>query len=112
MYKPLMPFSIKARLQTFTYSKVNGVSKKVYTDSIYFFCSVRTFGGTEKVINDKYVIEDTAVIDTLFNPSIVSGCRIILLDDNSEWDILSTPENIERRNQFLTFKVKRVKGGA
>ena len=93
-------------------TKINGVVKKTFTELDNFFCSAKSYGGTEKVINDKYVIEDTMQIETWYRPDIVSGCRIKLLDDNSEWEILNTPEDIDRRHQFLVFKVKRIVGGA
>ena len=111
MYKPKRPFNVPAVLLVPEYKKINGVEKKKYSEGIKFFCSVRSFGGTEKVVNDKYVIEDTAEVDTFFYPEIKSNCRVKLLDDGSEWEIINSPENIERRNQFLKFKLKRIKGG-
>jgi hypothetical protein len=36
----------------------------------------------------------------------------VRLSDGAVFDILGEPENIEMRNQFLKFKVRRVKGGA
>lgn len=112
MYKPKQPFNVPAQLLICEYKKINGVEKKSFVDDIQFFCSAKSYGGTEKIINDKYVIEDTIEIETWFNPKITSECRVKLLDDNSEWEIISPPENIERRNQFLKFKMKRIQGGA
>lgn len=112
MYKPTQPFNVKAKLLKATFEKVNGFTKKTYSEGIEFFCSAKSYGGTEKVINDKYVIEDTMLIDTWFNPEITSECKIRLLDDNSEWEIINTPEDINRRKQFLKFKVKRIRGNA
>lgn len=111
MYRPKLPFNVPARLLTPVYTQVKTVTKKEYVESINFFCSARSFGGTEKMINDQYVVEDTMEIDCYFYPEIGSDCRVRLLDDGSEWDIISPPENIERRNQFLKFKIKRVRGG-
>ena len=112
MYKPQQPFNVPAQILTATYTKVNGVNKKVYTATDNFFCSAKSYGGTEKTINGVYVVEDTMQIETYFRPDIDSSCHIKLLDDNSEWEIITPPENIERRNRFLVFKVRRVKGGA
>lgn len=75
-----------------------------------FMGSFRTFGGTEVEVNGVITIRNTAVIDTWFNPNIASDCRIKLLDDGSMWEIIGTPENIDRRNQFMQFKAEAVKG--
>ena len=112
MYRPAQPFNVPAQILTATYTKVNGVNKKTFTEGDNFFCSAKSYGGTEKTINGVYVVEDTMQIETYFRPDITSIDHIKLLDDNSEWEIITPPENIERRNRFLVFKVRRVKGGA
>lgn len=116
----LIPKSIK---------QVKGVKKKEYptieealsvkdknNNSInLFFGSFKTYGGTEvkeKVVNGIYVIEDTANIETWYRPDITSNCRIGRANDGAIFDIINEPENINMRNQFLKFKVRRVKGGA
>lgn len=112
MYRPSSNFNVKAIILIPTIKKINGVNVKSYTEDEGFFCSAKSYGGTEKVIDDKYVIEDTLNIETRYNPKITSECKIKLLDDNSEWEIISPPENIDRRNKFLKFKLKKINGGA
>lgn len=112
MYRPRQPFNVPARLLSPVYTQIRSVTKKEYEESINFFCSAKSYGGTERIINDQYVIEDTMEVECYFYPEIVANCRVRLLDDGSEWDIVSPPENIERRNQFLKFKIRRVRGGA
>lgn len=112
MYKPTQPFNVAATILIPATVKVNGVNQKTFTEWDNFFCSAKSYGGTEKVINGVYAIEDTMQIETYYRPDINASCRIRLLDDNSEWEIISDPENIERRNQFLSFKVRRIAGGA
>lgn len=109
-------------------TKVNGVNKKEYPtieealsvkdkkgNSInLFFGSFKTYQGTfikESNINGLFSIEDTANIETWYRPDITSNCRIARANDNAIYDIINEPENINMRNQFLKFKVKRVKGG-
>lgn len=80
-----------------------------------FFGSFKTYGGTEnkeKTINGLYVIEDTAVIETWYRPDITSNCRIARASDNTIYEVMNEPEDINQRHQFLKFKVRRVKGGA
>lgn len=106
--------------------QVKGVNKKEYPtieealaikdkndNSInLFFGSFKSYGGTEKIVNGIYSIEDTANIETWYRPDISSNCRIARANDGAIFDVINEPENINMRNQFLKFKVKRVKGGA
>lgn len=113
-YHPRLPFSTPLYLLVPSYETVKGVPVKTYpdpTDGELIFCTFKTYGGTERNINDIYSIEDTAVIETWFRPDITSECRIVRTD-GATYEIINEPENIELRNQFCKFKVQRVKGGA
>lgn len=112
MYKPSSPFNVPALILHGKFENVNGIRTKNYVEGEQIFVSAKSYGGTEKVINNVYVIEDTLIIDTMYRNDIKSTDRIRLLDDNSEWEILNTPEDIDRMHLYLKFKVKRVKGGA
>lgn len=125
-YRPTIENPISLVLLVPTYKKVSGVAKKEYPtikealadldekgNSInLFFGSFKTYGGTEKNVNGVYSIEDTANIETWYRPDIKANCRIAVANTEAIYDILGEPENINMRNQFLKFKVKRVKGGA
>lgn len=111
-YKPSMPFTVPALILRCENKKVNGINTKVLTEGDRIDVSARSFGGTERIINDKVVIEDTIQIETWYRPDIKSKDCIRLLDDGSEWEIVTPPEDIDRRHQFLKFKVQRRKGGA
>lgn len=111
-YKPQQPFNVPARILKGSFEKINGVNVKKFTEGALIWISAKSYGGTEKVINDKYIIVDTLSIETWYRPDICSEDAIKLLDDNSIWEILNTPEDIERRHQFLKFKVQRYKGKA
>ena len=98
-----------------TYAKKNGKEVPVYPDvddasNEMFFCSFKTYGGTEKVIDGVYAIEDTANIFGYYTPTIKSNCRIVRLQDNAVFSVINEPENVDMRNQFIKFKVKRIKG--
>lgn len=111
MYKPSAPFNVSMMVLVPTFENVNGVPKKTYpNDGMMIQGSFRTFGGTEKVINGVLTLENTAVVETFFNPTIKADCRIKLLDFNDVYEIMGDPENIELRNQFLKFKVKKIGG--
>ena len=113
-YKPSVPFNVPLLLLVPTHSKINGVEKKTFpapSNGILFYGSFRTFGGTERDVNGVYSIEDTATVETWFTPAIKSDCRVAIAGTNTVYDILGEPENIDMRNQYLVFKVKRVKGG-
>lgn len=112
MYRPMQPFNVPALILNASFEKINGVSKKVFTAGETFFCSAKSYGGSERIENNKYVIEDTLDIETWFRADIKAADNIRLLDDGSEWEVMNTPEDIDRRHLYLKFKVKRIKGGA
>ena len=105
-------FTTKAKLFRADAIKINGVVSKQYSEVMDFYCSAKSYGGTERVINNKVVIEDTMNIITYYNPQFRGNSRIKLYDDTSEWDIITPPENVDRVNKICMFKVRRVVGGA
>lgn len=121
MYRPneAGQMTTPLRLQVPKYATFNAVKQKTYesVDGV-IMANFKTYGGTEKEINGVLVVEDTAQIVCWYRPDITSGCRVVLLDGSEDtanarcYEILGDPENIEMRNQFLKFKVRRVKGGA
>ena len=114
-YRPNLPFSTPLVLLIPTYTKANGVRTKVLpelADGVKIFGTFKTYGGTEKTVDGIYSITDTAVVETWYRPDITSDCIIALADTGAKYEILNEPENIDRRNQFLKFKVQRIKGGA
>lgn len=116
-YKPPQSYNVEMRLLTPTTNKINGVVTKTYPqpeDGAQFFGSYRTFGGTEVTNNNVYSIMVTAIIDTHYRPDITSSCRVAVNHNGNYvvYDIISEPENIDMRNQYLQFKVERLKGGA
>ncbi len=101
------------RLQTPTSDKTLGVSKKTWADvSGVLRVNMKSYGGTETTINGVLSVEDTAQIVCWYRPDIRSDCRLVRLTDGAVYEVIGEPENIEMRNQFLKFKVRRVKGGA
>ena len=90
-----------------------GVNIKSYKDvEGVIMANFKTFGGTETNNNGVLSIEDTAQVVCWYRPDITADCRIVLLSTGAIYEILGTPENIEMRNMFLKFKVRRIKGGA
>lgn len=113
-FKPNMPFNVAMHYLEPTEVNELGTTKKTWTKpskNNLFFCSFKTFGGTEKIVNDSYLIEDTAIIETWYNDKITNECQV--KDENGNlYEIISTPENINMRNQFMQFKIRRLRGGA
>ena len=115
MYRPAeaAQMTTATRLQTPTSGKTLGVSVKTYADVAgVVMVSWKSFGGTETNNNGVLSVEDTAQIVCWYRPDIRSDCRLVRLSDGAVYEIIGVPENIEMRNQFLKFKVRRVKGGA
>ena len=109
-YKANLPFSTPAKLLKRNVNKINGVNQETFTEGAEFFCSAKSYGGTEKVVNGVSVIEDTWQIDAYFNPDFGKGDRIRFLDDNKVYEILASPENINRQGKFMCFKVVAIGG--
>lgn len=115
MYRPseAAQMTTAMLLQLPTIDSAYGVSTKVWRDSsLVIQCNFKSYGGTERIVNDVLSVEDTAQIVCWFHPDIKSDCRLKRLSDNAVFEILGEPENIEMRNQFLKFKIRRIKGGA
>ena len=115
MYRPAeaTQMTTPLMLQTPTSERVGGVLKKTYTDAEgIVFANFKTYGGTEREVNGAYVVEDTANIVCWWRPDLTAGCRLKRLTDGAIFEIIGEPENIELRNMFFKFKVRRVKGGA
>lgn len=114
-YRPQIPFSTPLYLLIPEYKTVKGVQVKTFPQmmaGILFFGSFKTYGGTEQTINDVYSVVDTANIETWYTPEITSDCRVAVPGNGGIYEIVGEPENINMRNQFMKFKVRRVKGGA
>ena len=114
IFKPTLDNTIPLLLLQPIYSKVQGVTTKSFpepNEGILFYGSFKTYGGTERNINGIFQIEDTAVIECFYRPDIKSECRIVVPQTGAIYEVFHEPENINMRNQFLRFKVKRIKGG-
>lgn len=112
-YKPSAPFNVAMKLLTPVTMTEYGAVKKTFTapeTSEQFFGSFRTFGGTENIKDDVYTIVDTALIDTWYRPDIKADCQIYLCETGQTYDIISDPEDIGFRHQYLQFKVQKIGG--
>lgn len=112
-YKASIPFNVPMKILKPVSKRVQGVTQKTFTEpdeSDLFYGSFRTFGGTENISNDVYTVIDTATIDTWYRPDIKADCRIYICDTEDVYEIISDPENIDIRNQYLQFKVRKAGG--
>lgn len=113
-YRPELDNTIPLMLLIPTSTVISGVTKKSFpalADGILFYGNFKTYGGTERDVNGIYSIIDTATIECWFRPDIKSDCRIGIPATGAIYEVLNEPENVNMRNQFLRFKVRRVKGG-
>lgn len=113
-FKPNSPFDVAMKLLVPTVTKVKGVTKKVFPDPAeveeVFFGSFKTYGGTENFSNDVYMVFDTAIIETWYNPAIKSDCEVYICETGRIYQIITEPENINMRHQYLQFKVENIGG--
>ena len=112
-YRPSAPFNVAFKLLIPQTSTSHGVTVKTYTDvskAPLSYGTFRTFGGTEALENDVYTVLDTATIETWYRPDLTAGCRLYMCDTGETYDVIGTPEDIQMRHQYLTFKVQKVGG--
>lgn len=113
-YRTVTPFDVPMKLLIPTVSKVKGTTTYDFPDpddvKEVFFGSFRTYGGTDNMSNDVYTVYDTAVIDTWFNPNVTSDCRVYICETEEIFDVISRPENIGMRHQYMQFKLKKIGG--
>lgn len=114
-FKLLAPLNVPLMLLKPAYANQYGVPNKTFPsleNGVLIYGNFKTYGGTERDVNGLYSIEDTAIVETWYRPDILSDCRIGVIATGAVYEIINEPENINLRNQYLRFKVKRVKGGA
>lgn len=114
-YRPAAPFSVAMKLLVPVTQTIQGALKKTFSnpaDSELFYGSFRTFGGTENIKDGVYTIVNTATVDTWFRPDITADCRIYLCETEQIYDIVSDPEDIDFRHQYMQFKVQKIGGKA
>jgi len=116
VYKPagVGAFTTAVKLQKRIAQKVSGAlefSVEDATDPI-LNCSFKTYGGTETIVNGSLVLLNTATLVTWYRQDIQAADRILLIQDNSVWEVIGEPENIDMRNQYLILKVRKISGGA
>ncbi len=112
MYRVTAPLTTPLKLLNPTTEKRNGRVVKIYPeDGEIIYTSFRSFGGTETVVNGVWALKDTAEIETWYKPDIKADSRF-KAEDGTIYEVMGTPENINKRNQFLKFKVEAVKGSS
>ena len=115
-FRPSLPFSTALIVLKPTFTQVAGVRTKTIpalSEGFRIYGTFKTYGGTrseEKTVDGLISIEDTAYVETWFRPDITSDCIIVHADTGARYEILNEPENINSRNQFLKFMIRRVKG--
>lgn len=125
MYRPSGNFNVPLVILRPETKYVSGVSKKVFPTieqalaeldengqpKNLFFGSFKTYGGTEKVVNGLYSIENTAVVEGWYRPDLKADCRVGLVDKGKIYEVYADIEDIEERHQFMKFKLKYLSGG-
>lgn len=115
-FVPSLPYTVPIELYIPTYTTSKGVKQKVWGKGIRLNCSFKSFGGTESVLtmenkaNGVLVVFDTAVVETWYRPDIQAQCAIKLLETGEMYEIYGKPEDIDKRHQFVRFKVRAIEG--
>lgn len=91
----------------FDYEKVI-IDDKIQENPHFFYCSFKSYGGTEVIKNGIITILETAEVVCWYRDDITQHCRIQLINTGMTYEILGVPENIDNKNLFMKFKVQRV----
>lgn len=113
-YTPKAPFTTAMKiLQPIEETMVKGSPKITYSDpetSELINGSFQSYGGTENVSNDILTVFATAIIETWYRPDIKSSSHIYICETGEEYKVIGDPEDIQKRHQYLKFKVQKVGG--
>lgn len=116
MYRPTESRDMKTPFMLINvtgYETIKGVSQpKSFEEVRVIYCNFKTYGGTEKDVNGRYSIIDTAEIVTRYAPDIKSDSKLKRMSDGAVFEIMNEPENLDMKNFLLKFKVQRIKGKA
>lgn len=113
MWKPSGQFTTPVILLKPSYEKVNGVPKKTYTDTdTVMYCCWKSYGGTRTEKNGVEIYQDTAEVETFYNPDVSNDCAFRNLLTGLVYEVMNQPEDVEQRNQYLKFKVRKLRGGS
>ena len=116
MFKPsgTAQLSTVVKLQKRIRTIVSGAPEFSYEDASdpILHCNFKTYGGTETISNGSLVLLNTATLITWYRQDIQASDRVVLLQDDSLWEVIGEPENIDMRNQYLILKVRKISGGA
>lgn len=112
-YRPNAPFVVPFTIYNATKTTDKGVAVKTWiAEDGTYMGSFRTFGGTEAVKDGIYSVINTATLETWFTPLITASSRIVLVETGETYEVVGTPEDIERRHQFMLVKLKGVEADA
>lgn len=74
------------------------------------FCNVKSYGGTNVIMGNEFKIEDTLDLVTWWRPDITGSCAVEI--NSVFYEVIGAPENVEFRNVWIKFKVKRIQNGS
>ena len=113
-FKTYSPYTTAFKILKPTETKVKGVVKKTYPEPSSVekvsFGSFRTYGGTDGWNNDVYTVIATAKVETWYDPNITSDVVIYLCETGEFWEVISRPEDLDMRHQYMQFKVQKTGG--
>ena len=111
-YKQEKVYRTRVKLLKGIHDETDGIVTKSYEETeVVFNCSAKSYNGTEKVVNDLVVIEDTCMIETYYRPDITTKDAIMFIEDGAIYEIISPPQDINHEHKILLFKVRRYFGG-
>lgn len=111
MYRPTRAFTTAFYILNPTIKQSLGKVIKEYPDTgVIVYVSFVTYGGTETTVNGVLSVQETANIECWYRKDITADTRLKRVEDGKIFSLLTDPEDIEFRHQFLKFKVTSMRG--
>lgn len=109
-YQPQGPFNVWFQLLKRDLKFVSGHNIETFVPDYKGKCSCINYSTNDTTANDLKTHQDQWSFEARYSNKIQAGDRIMLLDDNSVYDIVGEPENVRRENKYIKFKMVRVNG--
>lgn len=85
--------------------------KDALTEKNKVYGTLKTYQGTKREEMGAVFYEDTAQVNMWFRPDITTDTRVYNPITNTVYKIITEPENINNKNQYLVFRCKGIHDG-
>lgn len=85
--------------------------QEALTDKNKVYGTLKTYQGTKREEMGAVFYDDTAQVNCWFRPDISTDTRVFNPITKRLYKVITEPENVNNKNQYLVFKVKGIHNG-